>query len=398
MFIRQTYFFVLLLLFLPSGSWCQTTVAQDEEAKACDARATFQRVQDLLHNEQYGPAVTMLTTLRKCQNLSPVQTFELGWLFGRGQRFATALEIFDKLPPDVPDRATHNYAVALSRFELGEYQTAIKELESGQPGGGAEGRSANLLAVSYSKLGMYKNAYAVLAAEAEKHPNNLMTYLNLATVCAEEGDYTKSAEVASEAVQRFPQDSEAFIFRGAANSLLGKLDLAYGDFKEAARLAPTRPDARFLLAVTEYKQSNFTDALHTLQTANKDGLVDSDLNYLTAECLLKLDATRTEPALAEVNRAIALNARSVSALALRGKLLLEAGHAKEALPDLELAARIEPDSRAAVYSLARAYRSLGKTAKAQALFAKLRTTNSDAVAEASDRRLSEVLHDQDLQP
>lgn len=396
MSIRQSYFLVLLLL--PFGSWSQTTAAANEEANACDAQATFQSVHDLLRNAQYDLAVTMLSRLRKCQNLSPVQTFEMGWLFGRSRRFATALEIFDKLPPDIPDQATHNYAVALSRFELGEYQKAIKVLESDRSAGGAEGRLANLLAVSYSKLGLYRNAYAVLSSQIQKHPNDLTTYLNLATVCAEGGDYTKSAEVASEAVRLFPQAPEAFIFSGAANSLLGNLDRAYGDFKEAARLAPDRPDARFLLAVTQYKQGNFADALKTLDSANKDGLVDSDLNYLTAECLLKLDASKTESALAEVNRAIELNARSVSARTLRGKLLLEAGRVKEALPDLEMAARIEPDSRAAVYNLARAYRSLGKTSEAQALFAKLRTTNSNAVTEAGDRRLNEVLHDQDVQP
>ena len=309
---RQACFFALFLL--PFGSWCQTTATANDEANACDAQATLQSVHGLLHNALYDRAVTMLSRLRRCQNLSPVQTFEMGWLFGTSRHFATALEIFDKLPADVPDRATHNYAVALSRFELGEYQTAIKVLESDRSAGGAEGRSANLLAVSYSKLGLYRNAYALLSAETQKHPNDLMTYLNLATVCAEEGDYTKSAEVAAEAVQRFPQAPEAFIFSGAANSLVGKLDRAYSDFKEAARLAPDRPDARFLLAVTEYKRSNITDALNTLEAAKKDGLVDSDLNYLTAECLLRIDATKTESALAEVDRAIELNARSVSAL------------------------------------------------------------------------------------
>ncbi len=393
---RQAYFVALLLL--PLGSWCQTTATIREGANACDAQATFQSVHELLRNAQNDPAVTMLSELRKCQNLSPVQTFEMGWLFGRSQRFATALEIFDKLPPDVPNQATHTYAVALSRFELGEYQTAIKVLESDRSAGKIDGRSANLLAVSYSKLGLYKSAYAVLSAEIQKHPNDLTTYLNLATVCAEGGDYAKSAEVATQAAQLFPQASEAFIYSGAANSLIGKLDRAYENFKEAARLAPGRPDARFLLAVTEYKQSDFTAALNTLEAAKKDGLVDSDLNYLTAECLLKLDDAKTESALVELNHALELNARSVSARTLRGKLLLEAGRIKEALPDLEVAARIEPGSKAAVYNLARAYRSLGKTAEAQALFAKLRATNSDAVTEAGDRRLNEALHDRDIRP
>ncbi len=396
MSIRPAYFSALLLL--PFVLCCRATAGASEETAPCAASVTFQAVHDLLRKAQYDTAATMLNRLRKCPNLSPVETFEMGWLFGRSRRFATALEIFDKLPPDIPDQLTHSYAVALSKFELADYKSAIKVLETERSAGVADARSANLLAVSYSKLGVYKNAYAVLSAEVQKHPNDLTAYLNLATVCAEVGDYTKSAEVALQATQWFPQAPEAFIFSGAANSLLGKLGRAYGDFKEAARLAPDRPDARFLLAVTQYKQGNFAEALKTLDIANKDGLVDSDLSYLTAECVLKLDAAKTESALAEVNRAIELNARSVSARTLRGKLLLDAGRAKDAVPDLELAARIEPDSRAAVYNLARAYRSLGKTAEARTLFAKLRTANIDAVTEAGDRRLNEALHDQDVQP
>lgn len=393
---RPAWFFAAFLL--PFGMCCQTSTAASGDATSCAARPTFQTVQDLLQKAQYDAAASMLDSLRKCPNLSPIETFEMGWLFGKSRRFGTALEIFDKLPPSIPDQSTHNYAVALSHFELADYQAAIKVLKGEQVEGVADAKSANLLAVSYSKLGLYKNAYEVLSAEVQRHPDDLTTYLNLATACAEGGDYTKSSEVALEAMHRFPEAPEAFIFGGAANSLSGNLDRAYGDFKEAARLAPDRPDARFLLAITQYKQGKFAEALKTLNTASKDGLVDSDLNYLTAECLLKLDAAKTESALAEVNRAIELDARSVAARTLRGKLLLDAGRTREAIPDLELAARIEPDSRAAVYNLARAYRSIGKTAEAQTLFAKLRSADTDAVTEAGDRRLNEALHEKGAQP
>jgi tetratricopeptide (TPR) repeat protein len=391
MFIRPACLFGALLL--PFGLCCQTSLAGN-----CAAQPTFQTVHDLLGKDQYDTAASLLTSLRQCQNLSPVETFEMGWLFGRSRRFSTALEIFNKLPEDVPNSSTHRYAVALSKFELADFRGAIKTIENEPAASVRDSRSANLLAVSYSKLGLYKDAYTVLSAYVQTHPNDLTTYLNLATVCAEGGDYKKSSEVAMQATQVFPEAPEAFIYSGAANSLLGNLERAYRDFDQAARLAPARADARFLLAVTEYKQGNFAEALSTLGKASKDGLIDSDLNYLTAECLLKVDATKTASAMAEVNRAIELNSRSVSARTLRGKLLLDGGLAKEAIPDLEMAAQIEPDSRAAVYNLARAYRTLGRNAEAQTLFAKLRSAKTDVISEAGDRRINEALHDQDGQP
>jgi tetratricopeptide (TPR) repeat protein len=128
-----------------------------------------------------------------------------------------------------------------------------------------------------------------------------------------------------------------------------------------------------------------------LKAANDSGIVDSDLHYLLAECLLKVDEAGKVPAINELNRAIALNTNSVSARALRGKLLLDFGRPKEALNDLELAHQSDPSSRSAAYNLARAYRTLGKNAEAQQLFGKLRASGPDSLGEMSRRRLNEVL-------
>lgn len=91
------------------------------------------------------------------------------------------------------------------------------------------------------------------------------------------------------------------------------------------------------MGLTQYKQGRYTDAVAILQSALADGVVDADLHYLMAECLLKLDSTATPKALEQLNHAIELNSNSVSARTLRGRLLLEAGQTKEAVVDLELA-------------------------------------------------------------
>src|SRR5262249_27725994 len=154
---------------------------------------------------------------------------------------------------------------------------------------------------------------------------------------------------------------EVFIVRGAANTLLGLLEKAHQDFQSAATLAPDKADARFFLALTKYKQGKFMNAAQSLRSAIGSGIVDSDLHYLLAECLLKLDGTNVKDVMRERDQAIALNPNSVSARNLRGRLLLDAGRVKEAAEDLEQAHRYDPTSRSAAYNLARAYRALGKT-------------------------------------
>lgn len=67
--------------------------------------------------------------MQGCPNLTPIQTFNLGWLYGRAHDFKTALKIFQSVTPDVPDRATHQYVIALSEFELSDYRDAVDALK-----------------------------------------------------------------------------------------------------------------------------------------------------------------------------------------------------------------------------------------------------------------------------
>ena len=361
--------------------------------KTCSANEVFGQAKDLLAGNRYDEAARSLDRLRICSQLTPIQTFEMGWLYGRARQFQTALNVFDHVPANVPDALTHRYAVALSRFELSDYRGAITALEGLRSDGVYDAKSSNLLAVSYSKLGLYKQAYEVLTQEVKKEPNDLATYLNLVTVCAEGGDYGKASQVASQAAILFPQSADVLVVRGAANSLLGRTGDARQDFSTAAQLAPKRADARFFQALMDYNQAQYQAALAVLKKAEQDGVEDSDLHYLTAETLLKVDGGNVEGAMAELGLAVHLNPESVAARTLRGRLLLDRGEPKQAVQDLETAKREDQNSRSTLYNLARAYRALGKDEQAAALFQQLRSEKPDILKELSGRRLSESLAD-----
>jgi tetratricopeptide (TPR) repeat protein len=296
------------------------------------------------------------------------------------------------VPSDVPDRATHQYAIALSEFELGNYQGAVDALKDLRAEGLLNASGTTLLGVSYSKLGLYKDAYPILVEELRQNPGDLFAYLNLVTLLTDTGNFKNAAEVAGQAVVAFPQNPDVLVVHGAVNVLLGNMEESHSDFAKAISIAPQKPDARFLLALSDYKQGNYTNAIAELKAALGLGIKDPDLHYLLAECLLKVDPGKTPDALAELDRAIELNSKSVSARTLRGKLLLESGKPKEAAQDLELAHRIDPTSRSALYNLARVDTALGKTEEAKALFKQMNSQPTDSLGELSSQRVKKVLN------
>ncbi len=362
-----------------------------QSGPACDVQPRFAEADALLKAKHYAETRALLKQLRNCHQLPPASTFAIGWLFGRSHDFKTALEIFRALPPSVPDELTHDYAIALTEFELGDYAKSVEALKPLQSEGRLDSKSANLLGVSYSKLGFYQNAYSVLTGNLSRNPSDLFSYLNLITLLADAGHFSDAANIANQAVTVFPRDSDVLVVRGAAYTLMGDLEKARSDFAEAVRLAPRLAGPRFLLALAEYRLGDYAGSSAEITSSIESGVADSDLHYLQAECLLKTDPTAPSRALAELNRAIELNPRAVAARTLRGKLLLEMGKDKEAILDLAMAHRIDPTSRSAAYNLARADFKSGKTREANALFQKLQAQNGDSLTELGDRKLHKAL-------
>ena len=94
------------------------------------------------------------------------------------------------------------------------------------------------------------------------------------TLFADTGNFKNAADIANQATLAFPQSAEAFVARGAANTLLGKLDQSHSDFATAVQLSPGNADARFLLALSDYKQGQFAEAITELKAAIAcDGLL-----------------------------------------------------------------------------------------------------------------------------
>jgi tetratricopeptide (TPR) repeat protein len=399
--------------YLPHARWCvllavctlfmgtpAVSLAAQIDHVCSDAERIFAKVEGRLEKTDDREAVALLRGLGSCPNLSQVQRFNVGWLYGKVHDFDSALRIFASLPPAVPDRLTHAYAIALGQFELGHYQEAIDTLTALRATGTFDAKCADLLGVSYSKLSQYQSAYEVMVQNLDQFPSDPYPYLNLMTLFVDTGELEKAAQVANRAVASLPQSAEVFTMRGSIELSQGESEKAYHDFAVAARLSPKSADPPFFMALSDYRLSKFSEAVQVLRSAIASGIADSDLHYLLAECLARIDGSDSKVVLSELNRAIQLNPQSASARTLRGQRLLESGHPREAVVDLKIVRKIEPgsvrDTRNATYLLARAYLALGMRDEAKALFDQVGSRFSPASAEAlnqlSDQKMRIALH------
>jgi tetratricopeptide (TPR) repeat protein len=383
-----------LCLIVPSLS----AVAQGEPS--CLPAKTFAHVGALLEKQDYSRAKTLLRDLESCPHLASMERFNIGWLYGRAHDSPDALRIFNSVRADVPDRLTHAYAIALADFELGKFQASVDTLVALRAQGLFDAKCTDLLGVSYSKLDRYQDAYAVMAENIRQNPSNPYAYFNLIALFVDTSEMDKAAQVADKAIAALPQNAEALSMRGSIKLYRNQTDDAYRDFSSAAELAPHSPDPRFFMALVDYRRSKFDQAAKVLRDSIASGIADSDLHYMLAECILRIDPSNASAALSELDYAIQLNPKSVPARILRGQTLLAVKRPQDAVVDLKIARNLDPtpqrDTSNTTYLLGRAYAALGQRDQANALFAQLghqlAPNKTDTLNQLGDQKMQAALH------
>jgi tetratricopeptide (TPR) repeat protein len=390
-----------LRLLLTSGLFLFAVCAHSAaQKKPCLPDKTFTRIGVLLEQQDYQTAKALLHELEFCSHLSPIQRFNVGWLYGKAHDSAGALRIFESVQPEVPDRLTHAYAIALAEFDLAQYQASVDTLIALRSKGIFDAKCADLLGVSYSKLDKFQDAYDVMVENIRQNPSNPYAYFNLIALFVDTSEMDKAAQVANKAVAALPQNADALSMRGSIELFRNQTGDAYRDFSAAAQLSPQAPDPPFFMALVNYRRSKFDEAVRVLRDAIASGVADSDLHYMLAECLLRIGSRNLAAVLAELNLAIQLNPNSVPARSLRGATLLEVGRPQDAVADLKLACELDPnpqrDTRNTTYLLGRAYAALGRRDEANALFAQVghqySSDRTDTLNQLSEQKMRAALH------
>jgi len=232
--------------------------------------------------------------------------------------------------------------LALALMKTGEVQEAAAEAERALVAAPSDRDALRLLAECRMRLGHVQSAIDLLAPASEAAPDDKATAYLLGTALLDEGRLDEAQRV-MERVFR-DESPESHVLLGSMYARRGEWPAAIAEYDKARAANPKLPLVSFLYGEALMKERN-------------------DWSGAAA-------AFRAE---------LALDPNHYESNLLLGTLLREGGHADEALPLLEHAARLRRDDLALQFSLGAAYLATGRTDQAQPLL--------EAVAKAAPGHL-----------
>ena len=249
-----------------------------------------------------------------------------------------------------PDRVQLKYNLAVANLQNHDAQGAIDILTplAGEKDSGL----LNLLAFAYAQADRPDDAFNTLENAIAISPTDQTNYLDLAILCLEHNQETRSVTAATAGIARVSKPAELYLIRGVAYAQLADYDKAESDFFAAAQIEPDQPHSTVAMSLL-YSDRNQVDkekALlnHQLKLTPNDAVT----NYLLADLLIRSGAEPGQPAFeqAVAHLATSLKSRpdSAEAQVLMGKLLEQENKLPESLEHYDLALKAEPDNRSAL--------------------------------------------------
>jgi tetratricopeptide (TPR) repeat protein len=199
--------------------------------------------------------------------------------------------------------------------------------------------------------------------------------------------YEEAAQVFTASIARHPESARLYVGAGIAQYSRGQYDDAVKSFCRAADLAPNDPRPYQFLGemygVAPALGGEVTERLARFaKTHPQNALAQFHyaMNLWKGQAAAPADLRQVE---ALLRRAVTLDRKLAKGYLELGVLLSDQQRHKEAIPELQSAARLEPDLAQAHYRLAQAYQRTGQTvlaAKEMEIFERLsaRTPQDEA--------------------
>ncbi len=192
-----------------------------------------------------------------------------------------------------------------------------------------------------------------------------------------------------------PDNTQALLWRGQTRLLLDRRDDALADYRRANEADAEDEESCRKLAELLLSSHQASQALPYLLRWRQRQPDDPEALLGLARCQEEL--ARTDEAIALLDRLLLAEPRHAAALALRGKLALDAGRIIEAESWLRKSLALAPRERAAVYSLYRCLQAQERQTEARQWLASLEEIDADLAR--LDRLKKELLtapHDASL--
>ena len=314
--------------------------------------------------------------------------FEGAMALARAGAPAEAARLFGTARAGYREPYVAGYNQALMLVEAGDHEAAIRVVEELLAGGRSvpaappppedaarRAELQNLASRAYLGAGRIQEAYDALRSATRLAPEVEENYVDLALIALDHENLDLGVEIVDVGLHHRPGSSILHLQRGVLLAMKAEWSRAEEAFEAARRLAPEAPAPLAALAMIWMQTGRTGTAVEVLR--EEAGLRRNDhvVPYIFAVALMRSGLDPAEPgaeeAVAALKASVAANESFAPARTELGRLLLRRDDTEGAIRELERAVALDPESTAAVYNLAQAYRKKGDRARAGELLARV---------------------------
>lgn len=309
----------------------------------------------------------------KLHPTSPESYAHLGLLEARQGRYKDAVPLYRKalkLGPEVPGLRLN---LGLALFKSEDMRGAIETFQPLLKANPTNAQLNTLIGMAHYGLAEYAEAAPYLRQAAAQDATNLPLRLALAHSCLWSSQMQCVLDVYKEILALNPDSAEADMLAGEAMNGLKDNEGATKMFRAAIQANPKEPSAHFGLGYLLWTQKLFPEAAAEFQAE-----LDNDPNHLQASLYLAdcdIQLNRQKDARPLLEKVVHENANLALAHLDLGAIYSDAGQNEDALRELLLAEKLDPEEVNTHWRLGRLYKTLGQKDASKAEFDKAAKLN-----------------------
>lgn len=324
---------------------------------------------------------------------------------------ATAIDKYRAIIRLAPHLAAAYNNLGMLYFNKRDYEQAVEILNRGLKLHATMPTASAMLGLSYYQLGQNAMAEPLLKAALAANPENNQAELPLAQTQIKQREYQQATLTLNHFLIRNPKSQSAWYLLGktylqmsqdalekinqidpnsvVAHEIDGEIDesmhnydLALVEYKKAIELAPDQPGTHLHMANTYWLMGNWESAEKEFSAELAVDPNNCSARWKLANAMLEANEA-PDKALEELNKAVAVCPNLMQARVDRARALVRLERQPEALPDLQLALKEDPNEPSIHFLLASVYRAAGKPNEAleeMKIYGRLQREASEAVA------------------
>jgi tetratricopeptide (TPR) repeat protein len=249
---------------------------------------------------------------------------------------------------------------------LGESKYLLESIANSAQSNGA---ILNLLAWCYLKEGNEETAVKILSYAIDKFPEEASNFIDLGKLNLQKGRINPGLEIVTRGAVRHPGSAALQALKGELESRGGLHARAVDSYVQAVKLDPQAPESLLGLAIAQTNLLQNREAVATFEKGLRLFPRHARFYAEYSKMLLLPWASGEIPGAAAraeqlLRKAIQLDGKMELARFELGNLLVKEKRFEEALPHLQMAAKLDARKAETHFILARAYRALDRTEEA----------------------------------